>query len=328
MEPSKVFFGINLVRAKLKLPKLEYPKRKLAVTPDQLMAVESLYSPYLPLPPIGIHKIIAKQLRMDEWRVHVAIKLIRKNRDMPRWNEDREDAPPQVEKPAAPKAAKNKDKEAQKPIEAPKEAGPAAEAVPTLVETAVATEGATSAQTSEALGTPETPETPAPKKKTTTRKTKAIAAQPASATDDADVQLASPAAKPLEAPADAVVPAKPATTRSRKKKVTADTENDGQDAAVPLPEQLSLTSANGSLLVQTPDTAPLDAPAAKAVAEPEAAAPSKRGRKKAVEVSAVSEAVSEETTAASPKRSAVSRSKKAASSVTAIPAGAGAGVQE
>jgi hypothetical protein len=93
MKPSIVFFAINLIRQKMKLPKLEYPKRKLAVTPEQLMAIEALYEPYLPLPPIGIHKIIAKQLRIDEWRVHVAIGLIRKNKNMDRWNEERDDLP-------------------------------------------------------------------------------------------------------------------------------------------------------------------------------------------------------------------------------------------
>ncbi|MEB3206962.1 MAG: hypothetical protein VKK59_06415, partial [Vampirovibrionales bacterium] len=96
IEDRKVFFGINLVRQKLRLPKLDYPKRKLAVTPDQIMAVQSLYEPYLPLPPIGIHKIIAKQLHMDEWRVHVAIGLIRKSRNMGRWNEERDDLPAQM----------------------------------------------------------------------------------------------------------------------------------------------------------------------------------------------------------------------------------------
>jgi hypothetical protein len=93
MKPSVVFFAINLIRQKMKLPKLDYPKRKLAVSPEQLMAVESLYEPYLPIPPIGIHKIISKQLKMDEWRVHVAIGLIRKNKSMGRWNEGREDLP-------------------------------------------------------------------------------------------------------------------------------------------------------------------------------------------------------------------------------------------
>ncbi|WP_303673706.1 hypothetical protein [Vampirovibrio chlorellavorus] len=96
LAPSKVFFGINLVREKMRLPKLEYPKRKLAVTPEQLMAIETLYEPYLPLPPLGIHKIISKQLRMDEWRVHVAIGLIRKNRNLTRWNEERDDLPPEM----------------------------------------------------------------------------------------------------------------------------------------------------------------------------------------------------------------------------------------
>lgn len=109
LAPSKVFFGINLVREKMRLPKLEYPKRKLAVSPEQLMAIETLYEPYLPLPPIGIHKIIAKQLRLDEWRVHVAIGLIRKNRNLARWNEDREDLPAEM-KVAQQKAKEEKEK--------------------------------------------------------------------------------------------------------------------------------------------------------------------------------------------------------------------------
>ncbi len=93
LEPNKVFFGINLIRQKMNLPKLPYPKRKLAVSPEQLMAIENLYAPLLPLPPIGCHKIIAKQLKVDEWRVHVGIGIIRKQMNLPRWNPDREDAP-------------------------------------------------------------------------------------------------------------------------------------------------------------------------------------------------------------------------------------------
>ena len=45
LEPQKTFFGINLVRQKLNLPKLPYPKRKLAVSPEQLMAIQNLYKP-------------------------------------------------------------------------------------------------------------------------------------------------------------------------------------------------------------------------------------------------------------------------------------------
>ncbi len=93
LEPKKVFFGINLVRQKMMLPKLPFPKRKLAITPDQMFAIQNLYEPLLPLPPIGCHKIIAAQLKMDEWRVHVGIGLIRAKLGLGRWNEDRPDAP-------------------------------------------------------------------------------------------------------------------------------------------------------------------------------------------------------------------------------------------
>ena len=102
LEPRKVFFGINLIRQKMMLPKLPFPKRKLAISPDQLLAIRSLYEPLLPLPPIGCHKIIAVQLKMDEWRVHVGIGLIRSQMGLERWNQEREDAPEEFKKSAEP----------------------------------------------------------------------------------------------------------------------------------------------------------------------------------------------------------------------------------
>ncbi len=107
LESNKVFFGINLVRQKMRLPKLPFPKRKLAVSSDQLTAIENLYTPLLPLPPIGCHKFIAKQLRMDEWRVHVGIGIIRKKLDIPRWNPDREDAPEEFKNTKAAEPTEN-----------------------------------------------------------------------------------------------------------------------------------------------------------------------------------------------------------------------------
>lgn len=137
IEPRKVFFGINLVRQKLMLPKLPYPKRKLAVTPDQMLAVKSLYEPLLPLPPIGCHKIIAAQLRIDEWRVHVAIKLIRAQLGLDRWNEERPDKPADYLVPKHPqkkseaKAAKEEAKaEQETPEEKPAAEEPAEEEKP------------------------------------------------------------------------------------------------------------------------------------------------------------------------------------------------------
>ena len=111
IEPQKVFFGINLVRQKMMLPKLPFPKRKLAISPDQLLAIKSLYEPLLPLPPIGCHKIIAAQLKMDEWRVHVGIKLVRAQMGLDRWNEDRAD------KPADYMVAKHAPKTEEVPVE-------------------------------------------------------------------------------------------------------------------------------------------------------------------------------------------------------------------
>lgn len=116
LEPRKVFFGINLVRQKMMLPKLPFPKRKLAISPDQLFAIKNLYEPLLPLPPIGCHKIIAAQLKMDEWRVHVGIGLIRSQMGLGRWNEDRPDRPAEFknETVEAPKAEEAKPKRGRK----------------------------------------------------------------------------------------------------------------------------------------------------------------------------------------------------------------------
>jgi len=123
LEPRKVFFGINLVRQKMMLPKLPYPKRKLAITPDQLNAIKMLYEPLLPLPPIGCHKIIASQLKMDEWRVHVGIGLVRAQMGLERWNTERTDVPEELLKKAeaanAAKAAKKSSSDA--PAEQPAE---------------------------------------------------------------------------------------------------------------------------------------------------------------------------------------------------------------
>ncbi len=105
IEPKKAFFGINLIRQKMMLPKVPFPKRKLALTTDQLTAIKNLYEPLLPLPPIGCHKIIAAQLKMDEWRVHVGIGLVRKQIGLERWNPEREDAPAEY------KAKKEENKE-------------------------------------------------------------------------------------------------------------------------------------------------------------------------------------------------------------------------
>ena len=124
LEARKVFFGINLVRQKMMLPKLAFPKRKLAVSPDQLTAIKMLYEPLLPLPPIGCHKIISAQLKIDEWRVHVGIGLIRKQLGLDRWNPEREDAPAEFKQQAQKEAESAKTEEKAVEQEAPAEEKP------------------------------------------------------------------------------------------------------------------------------------------------------------------------------------------------------------
>jgi hypothetical protein len=210
LAPSKVFFGINLVREKMKLPKLEYPKRKLAVSPEQLMAIETLYEPYLPLPPLGIHKIISKQLRMDEWRVHVAIGLIRKNRNLNRWNEDREDLPPEMRE--SQRIAREEKEKADKEKAAAELAKPPAKAKAPKAEALEGEEAdeleelePEEAETEEleAEAPEEVPVVAAPVAKTRVTKAKAVAAVEAPVDEDA-------------AEDEAPVAVKPKATRGRK----------------------------------------------------------------------------------------------------------------
>ena len=110
------------------LPKLPFPKRMLAISPEQMMAIKALYEPLLPLPPIGCHKIIAAQLKMDEWRVHVGIKLIRAQMGLDRWNEARTDKPANYMEPKHPKAEAVKEvKSEDAPVEEKEEAPVAVE---------------------------------------------------------------------------------------------------------------------------------------------------------------------------------------------------------
>jgi hypothetical protein len=57
---------------------------------------------------MGCHKIIAAQLKMDEWRVHVGIGLVRAKMGLDRWNQERADAPEEFKKQAETEAKKAK----------------------------------------------------------------------------------------------------------------------------------------------------------------------------------------------------------------------------
>jgi hypothetical protein len=54
---------------------------------EELDAIKTLYEPYLPLPPIGVHKVIAKQLSIRSGITYQAIKTIRQELGLPQYND-------------------------------------------------------------------------------------------------------------------------------------------------------------------------------------------------------------------------------------------------
>jgi hypothetical protein len=54
---------------------------------EELEKIRAVYEPYLPLPPIGVHKTIAEELTLNPGDVYQAIKAIRLEMDLPQYND-------------------------------------------------------------------------------------------------------------------------------------------------------------------------------------------------------------------------------------------------
>jgi hypothetical protein len=54
---------------------------------EELEKIRTIYVPYLPLPPIGVHKTIAEELSLIPGEVYQAIKVIRQEMNLPQYNE-------------------------------------------------------------------------------------------------------------------------------------------------------------------------------------------------------------------------------------------------
>src|SRR6266480_1894082 len=54
---------------------------------EELEKIKALYEPFLPLPPIGVHKQIAEQLTLKPAEVYQAIKVIRQELNLPQYND-------------------------------------------------------------------------------------------------------------------------------------------------------------------------------------------------------------------------------------------------
>src|SRR5205085_8910860 len=54
---------------------------------EELEKIRAAYEPYLPLPPVGVHKAIADELSIKPGDVYQAIKLIRQEMHLPQYND-------------------------------------------------------------------------------------------------------------------------------------------------------------------------------------------------------------------------------------------------
>ena len=54
---------------------------------EELEKIKAIYEPFLPLPPIGVHKQIAEQLTLKPAEVYQAIKVIRQELNLPQYND-------------------------------------------------------------------------------------------------------------------------------------------------------------------------------------------------------------------------------------------------
>jgi hypothetical protein len=54
---------------------------------EELEKIKAIYEPFLPLPPVGVHKQIAEQLSLKPVDVYQAIKVIRQELNLPQYND-------------------------------------------------------------------------------------------------------------------------------------------------------------------------------------------------------------------------------------------------
>jgi hypothetical protein len=74
-------------------------------TSEELDKIKSAYEPLLPIPPVGVHKIIAEQLSLKPGTIYQAIKAIRLEMNLPQYNDPVVHGPDETDAPSAEKPA-------------------------------------------------------------------------------------------------------------------------------------------------------------------------------------------------------------------------------
>jgi hypothetical protein len=116
---------------------------------EELAKIKAAYEPYLPVPPVGVHKKIADELELKAGIVYQAIKAIRLELNLPQFNDpslhgEELAARKQTKEPKA-EAPGETDSEMAKPTDATVPTSEASEAPTTAVDTPTPTAEATEA---------------------------------------------------------------------------------------------------------------------------------------------------------------------------------------
>ena len=89
------------VRERMQIPSW-WEVQSYTGAPDDLERVKAAYAPHLPVPPLGVHKQIARELSLSPAQVYHAIRAVRLSMGLPVFNPP--DTHPEMQKAAAAKA--------------------------------------------------------------------------------------------------------------------------------------------------------------------------------------------------------------------------------
>jgi len=130
---------------------------------EELEKIKALYEPFLPVPPVGVHKQLAEQLNFKPGEVYQAIKTIRQEMNLPQYNdpamheeelalirEAREQQKAEAEKAKAEAAAKAAEQAASEaPAQAAEEPAPVEAMTSVVVEQAIVSTASVAENSSE-----------------------------------------------------------------------------------------------------------------------------------------------------------------------------------
>src|SRR5262249_17828637 len=109
---------------------------------EELAKIKAAYLPYLPVPPVGVHKIIAEQLDPNPGTIYQAVKAIRQELNLPQFNDPALHAQELAERASKKQAASNEQVSEPEPVAEPTNEQAPVQIQQTAPEQLASTEGA------------------------------------------------------------------------------------------------------------------------------------------------------------------------------------------